>query len=554
MKFDAFLLRCFLVIIIPCSLIISQEKLCMTKLLNASTHSGERIFFTKKHDVIGFKIGDIYSMNPDGSDLQRLTALSDQFYVTELPALSRDGTKLTFISNFESWKSAFYTDVFLADLITGTFKRITGDERPFPPAKTTQVEVVVRDPFNYAISPSAIRISYKGCNNFVTNDSSIINVPADEDIWIKAEFAKGKGDIEYIRLQQSNEPQRVELFLTGGTISAESCDLSRDNSYLAVSVNSEDPTFQFYKIGIWGSNGVPFYMQDVGGHSLGGDIYPTFSPDGSKLAFCTGQHTLNSLGVISTSDYSVSPNILVEGSGFGIQAFCSQPSWSPEGLDIAFVYTTINGLEIQSNLYKVNVSNGSITQLTSYFGNEIVSRPSYSPDGKKIAFTHLISPNIIFSFTDLINGTFQSNINILTISDKTITSITSDGNSLDPSWGIVPGAVDVESENIPDEYKFELMQNYPNPFNPNTTIKYTIPLTHPLIPSREGNEQSDRGVSITLKIYDILGREIATLVDEAKVAGDYEIMFDGSNLSNGVYYYVMRSGTFVQIRKMILMK
>jgi hypothetical protein len=62
--------------------------------------------------------------------------------------------------------------------------------------------------------------------------------------------------------------------------------------------------------------------------------------------------------------------------------------------------------------------------------------------------------------------------------------------------------------------KFFLNQNYPNPFNPTTTIKYSIPsFTHPLIPSQEGKERSDRGVLVTLKIYDILGKEVATLVD-----------------------------------------
>ena len=86
--------------------------------------------------------------------------------------------------------------------------------------------------------------------------------------------------------------------------------------------------------------------------------------------------------------------------------------------------------------------------------------------------------------------------------------------------------------------KFSISQNYPNPFNPVTKINYSIPRTS----------------SVSLKIYDILGREIKTLVEEVKVAGYYEINFDGSNLSSGVYFYRIQAGGFVETKKLILMK
>jgi len=106
-------------------------------------------------------------------------------------------------------------------------------------------------------------------------------------------------------------------------------------------------------------------------------------------------------------------------------------------------------------------------------------------------------------------------------------------------------------------YKFELYQNYPNPFNPTTTIQYTIPnLTHPLISSREGKERSDSGVlqNITLKIYDILGNDITTLVNEEKQPGVYEVQFDASKLASGIYYYKISVDNFIQTKKMILLK
>jgi hypothetical protein len=83
-----------------------------------------------------------------------------------------------------------------------------------------------------------------------------------------------------------------------------------------------------------------------------------------------------------------------------------------------------------------------------------------------------------------------------------------------------------------------LNQNYPNPFNPNTKIKWQSPVS---------------GIQ-TLKIYDVLGNEVATLVDDFRNAGSYEINFDGSKLSSGVYFYQLKVGGFLDTKKMILLK
>ena len=86
--------------------------------------------------------------------------------------------------------------------------------------------------------------------------------------------------------------------------------------------------------------------------------------------------------------------------------------------------------------------------------------------------------------------------------------------------------------------EFALDQNYPNPFNPSTKINYSI------------KEKSN----VELKIFDLLGGEVATLVNEEKSPGNYEVIFDASNLSSGVYLYTIKAGSFVQTRKMMLMK
>jgi Secretion system C-terminal sorting domain/Glucose / Sorbosone dehydrogenase len=103
-----------------------------------------------------------------------------------------------------------------------------------------------------------------------------------------------------------------------------------------------------------------------------------------------------------------------------------------------------------------------------------------------------------------------------------------------------------QKENIPTN--FELSQNYPNPFNPSTTIEYSIPASNTPIPGVAG------GGLVTLKVYDILGRLVATIVNEKKTPGNYSVQFNTSNLSSGIYFYRLTYGNFTQSRKMILLK
>jgi len=108
-----------------------------------------------------------------------------------------------------------------------------------------------------------------------------------------------------------------------------------------------------------------------------------------------------------------------------------------------------------------------------------------------------------------------------------------------------------DGENIPT--KFSLSQYFPNPFNPVTTIKYTIPNV-----TLSGVE----GSRVTLKVYDILGSEVATLVNEEQGAGNYKVEFNAAQsaaadhpaMASGIYFYRLQAGDFVQTKKMILIK
>ncbi|MCW8996293.1 MAG: T9SS type A sorting domain-containing protein, partial [Psychromonas sp.] len=81
-------------------------------------------------------------------------------------------------------------------------------------------------------------------------------------------------------------------------------------------------------------------------------------------------------------------------------------------------------------------------------------------------------------------------------------------------------------------------QNYPNPFNPITRIRYQLP----------------EPAFVTIKVYDVLGNEIESLLRDEKIAGSYEVEFDGSALTSGIYYYRITEGNFSQTKKMILLK
>jgi len=109
--------------------------------------------------------------------------------------------------------------------------------------------------------------------------------------------------------------------------------------------------------------------------------------------------------------------------------------------------------------------------------------------------------------------------------------------------------------------KFILYQNYPNPFNTATTIKYSLPSNvrrktkDGFIPSGVGGE------NVTLKVYDILGKKVATLINKKQKPGEYQIIFDISSLpagsyglSSGIYYYRLITKNFIQTKKMILQK
>jgi len=118
-------------------------------------------------------------------------------------------------------------------------------------------------------------------------------------------------------------------------------------------------------------------------------------------------------------------------------------------------------------------------------------------------------------------------------------------NAINNSNQIITG---IENDGKPITNEFRLYQNYPNPFNPTTNIKYTVSSVKTL------HSKSQQENLVQIKVYNVLGKEVATLVNKKQNPGNYEITFNGMNLPSGIYFYHLKAGTFTKTRKMILLK
>jgi hypothetical protein len=244
------------------------------------------------------------------------------------------------------------------------------------------------------------------------------------------------------------------------------------------------------------------------------------------------------------------------------------------GNDIYIFGGVVNG--ISQNIYKFNIINHSFEELDlkllepraggraivdDYFNNiyiiggyneastalnsvEIFYPDSYIEQGSPIqeARYYFMSEN--WNGTPYILGGFNENGEVV----KSIERLGAWATDIDDS----------EADNT-ISYAFELFQNYPNPFNPETTINYSVPSSEIASMARQSYDITSvnslpHNYNVILKIYDVMGCEVKTLVNEPMQPGNYSISFDASHLSSGVYYYQLKISDFIQTKKMVLMK
>jgi DNA-binding beta-propeller fold protein YncE len=190
----------------------------------------------------------------------------------------------------------------------------------------------------------------------------------------------------------------------------------------------------------------------------------------------------------------------VDSGGVLTRLILNDTLMSPTGLTYDPVSGDLYVLDYLGSVLGVNPLNGNVTEIMSGFKSSKWNwcGIDISPDGEYLIITENVAGHIY-------------------ILQRMVSTV--DGNNQ-------------------DLFVFELKQNYPNPFNNSTIIKYSIP--------REG--------LLTLKVYSLLGEEIALLVNETKATGNYEVAFNAANLPSGIYFYQLKSGDYINTKKMILLK
>ena len=271
---------------------------------------------------------------------------------------------------------------------------------------------------------------------------------------------------------------------------------------------------------IWKMNADGTNIHRIVEDGLGGE----WSPDGSQIVYASRQD----------GDFEI---YLMNDDGSGLLKLTDNdaddlwPSWSPSGNWLVFQSDRDGNFEI----YKMKKDGTEQTRLTNSPGLD--ANADWSPDSSEIAF---VSAR---------NGNFE--IYIMNADGNNQTRLTSNlaVHNIQPDWKPeISTGIDIQDSESEIIKGFSLFQNYPNPFNPTTKIKFTIP-----------SVGTYRNTPVQLIIYDVLGNEVAALVDEVKHAGVYEVEFNSRDLihqtlPSGIYFYKLIAGNFIKTKKMILLR
>ncbi len=231
-----------------------------------------------------------------------------------------------------------------------------------------------------------------------------------------------------------------------------------------------------------------------------------------------------------------------------------------DGLTFSKKFTSnvkLNSIYFLNQHYGLIVGNSGYIAKTTDGGNTWVQKQNPDSLNRNLNDVYLVSffgfavgdNGLILETTDA-GETWAMDTDQLTTNDLLAVHISGGGLEWGPGLAvgknrtalIYPIVVSVNEATV-SVNNFYLYQNYPNPFNPTTKIKFTVPSV---------------GTSlmkfVQIKVYDVLGNEIATLVNEEKPAGNYEVEFNSTDLPSGIYFYQLKAGSFIQTRKMVYLK
>ena len=264
------------------------------------------------------------------------------------------------------------------------------------------------------------------------------------------------------------------------------------------------------------------------------------NPDGwSTNNFIVSTNPVTQSTDAHTGSYAVRGEVVATNTGF-LQPLILTGIIGGHGTPISQRYTSLTGY------YKFHaVTNENISIVLSPFrndsimgvgGSQFFAATEYTKFTVPIFYSKEGTPDSCQISITIGNNSGATNIGSYFVIDDLSYELTTDVNET--------------SDVLPTGFSLE--QNYPNPFNPSTKIKYTIAL--PNLPQGEASVGTSFMKFVNLTVYDILGNKVATLVNEEKPAGSYEVEFNVSGLASGMYLYKLQAGDFTETRKMILMK
>jgi Secretion system C-terminal sorting domain/Beta-propeller repeat len=271
-------------------------------------------------------------------------------------------------------------------------------------------------------------------------------------------------------------------------------------------------TYYDYATIKYNTMGVQEWVSRYNGPGTSDDYAYSLAIDASGNVYVTGEAFFE---VGAGSDYTT-----IKYNNSGAEQWVARYNGSGNSVDVGNAIA----LDAGGNVYVTGESRGS-------GGDDDFATIKYNQSGIEQWFVRFNGPDNSFDLASDLAVDVSNNVYVT-------------GRSADVGWSVYTTIkyeqdfVSAQEKNEGEMREFALEQNYPNPFNPTTKIKYSIPISE----------------FVTLKIYDVLGNEVETLVNEEKPSGSYEVEFVADGLTSGIYFYKLQTGSFVETKKMIILK
>jgi len=430
----------------------------------------------------GVHVSHVFIMAGDGKGQSPFIAPAGAVWV-EQPCWCPDGRLVAFSSNHEMARSAYYMDVFLADLEAGTVRRVTGSEWSAGAVKgygSLRVKVPVGDPrsettyFGHMVDPlHRICISYNGGGTVhhlqcLAKDERggdvqhryefvISGVPAGH-IWVKAWLSKHIGALKASVVVQEGQETEVEMDMRSGNHLGYTPSVAPGGRYVAcghgiayyrtpaAGATGSDaiPEAGYDTFGLWDAAACQYaVMWDAAKfHNLSA-WQPRISPDGKWIAFTVGLTPIESIAVCPlerflAGEYKV--RVVAHGHrDLGASVGNTQAAWAPDSRRIAFIRqvqtVSAEALGFSGNVFVTDVEGAEPVQVTDVAGDSCPAWPSWSPDGSRIAFALMTNPAGRFEAVHLMGMGIRSDIWAIGADGSGPLRLTKDGLSREPAWG-----------------------------------------------------------------------------------------------------------------------